>query len=647
MKKAFIVVLVALVILAAPAGAYFYVQYHAQRTMEAVRVAVEDLEGGKMTYGPVAASLFDGTMTVRDIVYASPGKSGRITIAKAVLSGDSETDVSADLKSIAFMEPSEGRLIDLGRLDIDQIDLTPFDTRDELTPDRLEEGLRRLTLGRLVATELAADLNGEKFHVGAFRLEDVAEGMARNLSVTDGAVAGTARGGDRVDLRVKSAVFENLDLRSFRNRATEGPSGAAMLAFLQGAKFSSFSTDDLTLDVDALKSSMAHFEIKDIAKGKVDEISFKGAELNGKHKNKPLSLSIGSFMVNQLDLTSVQPDSSARSASVTGKKFLETIKVGDFLVRNASLGDNSGKFAFEKIHLQGLTGGVVQHLVVEGGVLDDLPEKEVKAVRFKNITFGNLDLKIDFKDKEKLRLLIPDYMGLTEGHVSGVSVVGEDGSAVSVARLGFEDIVRDRGIVVSAKAFVEKFELPLSAIAAKNPEAAQFLGAFNEKAFRLDADAAFDYDIAAGNFQEAFTLGGDGMGRLSVDLHAVGFDLDTYRRFVTGKILPSEWLQRQDIKVASLTVNYDDDKLADTIVDMLAGGDRSRFAAQMAQNVTAAYPEPRFIQQAKGAVKNFLTGAHRFYVSARPAAPVTVPMVIKAFRDDTLVQVLNLEILGN
>lgn len=647
MKKAFIVILVALVILAAPAGAYFYVQYHAQHTMKTVRVAVEDLEGGKMTYGSVSASLFDGTVTVRDIVYASPGKSGRITIAKAVLSGDSETDVSADLKSIAFMEPSEGRLIDLRRLDIDQIDLTPFDTRDELSLARLDEGLRRLTLGRLVATELVADLNGEKFDVAAFRLEDVAEGTARNLSVTDGAAAGTARGGEPVDLRVKSAVFEDLDLRTFQSRTTQGQPGATILAFLQGAKFSSFSTDDLTLDVDASKSSLAHFEIKDVARGVVDEISFKGAELNAKRDNKPLSLSIGSFMVNQLDLTSVPRDSSARVASVSGKQFLETVKVGDFLFRNASIGGDSGKFSFDKIRLQGLTDGIVKHLVVEGGVLDDLPEKQVKAVRFKNITFGNLDLKIDFKDKGKLRLLIPDYMGLTEGHVSGVSVVGEDGSAMSVARLGFEDIVRDRGIVVSAKAFVENLELPLTAIAAKNPEAAQFLGEFNEKAFRFDADAAFNYDISAGNFQEAFTLSGDGMGRLSVDLHAVGFDEDTYRRFVTGKILPSEWLQRQDIKVASLTVNYDDDKLADTIVDMLAGGDRRQFAAQMAQNVAAAYPEPRFVQQAKGAVTNFLTGAHRLYVSARPAAPVTVPMVIKAFRDDTLVQVLNLEILGN
>lgn len=647
MRKAFIAVLVMLVVLAAPAGAYFYVQYNAQRTMENVRAAVEDIEGGKMFYGPVAASLFDGTMSMRDVVYVSADMSKRITIEESVLSGDSESAVVADLKTIAYAEQSSGDRVTLDRLNVVGIDLTPFDSKEELAPDNLGASVLKLKLDRLVATEFAANMNDEKLAVATFRSESVDEGVARYLSITDGAVTGTAPNGEAVDFRVKGLALEGLDFRSFRSEAMAGHPGMTVLNFLFGAKFESFNSEGLRANVDELKSSVAQIEIRNAVLGVVDRISIKAAAMDGKHRNKPLAVSIGDFMVDRLDLTAVQRLAAERDGPITGKEFLETLKVGEFLVDNAALGSDRGKIAVEKFHIRGLADGIVERLVVDGAGIGDVPDEEVREVRFKNFTIGNLDFKIDFENREELFARMQDYMGVTEGHISGIRVVGVDETEVSVARFGVADIVRDRGVVVSAKAFIESLELPLDAIAAKNPGAAQFLRAFNDKSFRFDALVSFDYDIAAGDLKEAFTLSAAGMGKLKLDLRVVGFDQEIYSKFVTGRIRPDEWLQQQDVKFAHLIVRYDDDRLADTVVDMFAGGNRPQFAAQMAQNVASAYPEPRFLKLAARAITDFLTGANRFHVVARPAAPVTVPDVIQAFQSGTLVPVLNLEILGN
>lgn len=340
--------------------------------------------------------------------------------------------------------------------------------------------------------------------------------------------------------------------------------------------------------------------------------------------------------VDITDLNLKEANSPAAITPQTVQAFFSTLNVGAFVVENIQLRSPESVMSISEIRIGG--GEVLDVAITD--MRDEEVRGEVMEVGFKSLKISNLNPSL--LGNNNLETVLRDFFGVTESSLSGAYLVSNDKERVSLERLGVEGIKRTDGMITAFRVFVDGAEIPLKALKAQSPEVGHFLRGIEQNSVRLKAVSEGDIDLKSGVLKYEFALSAGGMGEFKLGLELTGVDAKTLRQ---ADQLSEETLRK--VKIVRVSLKYKDDKLADTVIDNISGGDRAKLAEQMAPQVQMfAGADEQTGAMAAGAVTNFITAANSFDIVASPPQPFALSRIQQAMARGTLARDLNIQING-
>lgn len=302
----------------------------------------------------------------------------------------------------------------------------------------------------------------------------------------------------------------------------------------------------------------------------------------------------------------------------------------------------------------------------------------VDQMWFDDIDVAKDGIRLTVADMEMSGLTIPakstydslDTMLFYDGFSTGRITVQNDGKEVfSLARLSLEVDRADDDSSVSMTMDGSDIAIDLSEI--NDPKAR---GALRELGYtNLTGDLKLDgvWEVEAGIFNMSeYSLTLDDVGRLAMSLEVSGYTLEFIKAMQQAQAVaaanadPQAAQQAmgvammgmlQQLRFNSASIQFEDDSVTDKAL-AYAGKQQGVTADQMRQSVKFMLPLmlgqlgiPALQQQISAAASAYLDNPGSFTITAKPASPVAVPVIMGAAMGDpkSLVDLLNIQISAN
>lgn len=633
-------------------GVYAFAQYQANQAMEAIRTQVTThIEGSTLTNGEVRANVFEGSMTVRDLVFYIPDSKETVTITEMLLDGNEEELATAVFKDIRAKDVEDRKVGGIDRIVVSNLMLKQLQLPVSTSREAMRSFLQNLTVGGFVVESVNFDHGEVVVSLGKLRIEGMKKGLADIVSYADASIE-TVSSGNEATISVKSFIAEQVNLNMFdfyrgKEEKLTGEKGFAKS--LMTTKFGPISVDGLNLDTKDVKLSAGKILSSAGGAGKIGKFAMKDVEFDGRGNQKNQKFSIKNVEIEALDFSAYAgsiPDLQNAGSDQFLEDFWRTAKIEKFLLENFKVIDGEVSPSIGKFLIKDVKDGIAGNITLTDMSVSNIDNDTLQSMSIKQFKIDNLDMMIAKKSEAELLVALQNFMGIDAGVISGLQVNMKDGTKVSIKKIGVEGIERHQGVVTAVEMVLQETEFPVDAFDQHNPEVAAFLKGFSEDVFNVSFDIALKYDVATGSIVEDMGLSAKGMGTLKIDLELAGFDLETFQLFSQGAFESVDWLNREDLKLVGFTVRYTDEKLADWLIDTYSNGNRVGLAEHLAANVSSFSADRMFIQLASEEIKRFITGANQFLITAKPVSPVTAGAVMRAMDQGAISNILNLQLSG-
>lgn len=633
-------------------GVYAFAQYQANQAMEAIRTQVTTyVEGSTLTNGKVNANIFEGSMTVRDLVFQIPETKGTIKIAEMLLDGNEDQLVAAVFKDIDVQDAENPDLGGIDRIIVSNLMLKRLQLPAEASREAILAFLEDFTVGRLLVENAAFGNEKGKMSAGKLRVSGVKKGVADKISVSD--VATDFSTSEEVKkASIKSLTLGQLDMKSFARWDTEDTEQTAEATFAEivdSAKHGPIEFDNLNFEAGEVKISVGDLRTSGMEGGLIEKFTMKETNFTTIENEQEEGFSVKNIAFEGLNLSAFGSGEERKvgaAAELTVPEFWRHVKIGRLAVEDLKGKADAALFSVVKYEMSNVDGGVAGNITVTDASVSGIENEEVQAVGFKKIKIDGLDLLIAKKSREELLRDAQNFFGMDAMLFDGFQVKLKNDTTVSVEKFEVDEVQRHSDFVTGGAFVLDSLEFPISAVSKWNPEAGAFLQGFSDDVFNASMNSESKYDAPSGGIVQTVGMSVKGMGKLKIDVELTGFDVETYRSLSQGQYANFDWLGREDLKLVSFSMKYTDDKLADWLIDNLSNGNRVGLGEHYAANVSSFSADRMFIQLASEEIKRFIVGANRFLITAKPTAPVTARAVMQAMQEGAISNVLNLQLSG-
>ena len=354
-----------------------------------------------------------------------------------------------------------------------------------------------------------------------------------------------------------------------------------------------------------------------------------------------ISVTLERLDVGDLDISNVASVGDVMSDDFGA--FFGNLTLGNLAAAKLEFRRDREAIGFAEFRIGGANQGIADTLTVKG-VRFTSPEGKVSEIGLESIEARNLDFGTAAVGGFEQALT--DLLGIKELAASGLYFVPNGaGKRMGIETLAMQDVTHDDGLVTGARMRIESRDIPVALIVAEDPDVAALLKGFTRKSVSMRLDSKHALDLKAGKLTQDLEFGITGLGRIGATIEIAG-DGALMRSVAKGEDPSFKAVDTFTIVNASL--KYDDEELADRIIENLAGGDRKGFAEQTAASAGMMMgQDEKAAKMVSEAVQEFLTGGDKFEISARPAMPFAIGKFIPALVQGTLVEEMNITVAGH
>jgi len=239
--------------------------------------------------------------------------------------------------------------------------------------------------------------------------------------------------------------------------------------------------------------------------------------------------------------------------------------------------------------------------------------------------FKGLDLSVDFTSETSVTENAARLYGMTDIGIKDASF-NNAGDKVGIKDFSLSEVAIENGIMVKGKTSVDGLRIPLTLISEMDRSTARTIGDITDaEDFVISLFNAVDFDTEKGTFDTEIDFGAEGFAKVKIALGLSGLDIAKLRK--ASQLADFFELMRlwgeisEDLKMASIKLEYADENLADTVLAKAPNTDQLvNMSGMQIDMVLRQYPEQA--KQLKAAISGFLNGKNGFKASATAQNPV-------------------------
>jgi len=341
-------------------------------------------------------------------------------------------------------------------------------------------------------------------------------------------------------------------------------------------------------------------------------------------------------------------------------RYLSTLTMESFVLNDLEIRheerQDEGHFKLGVFSVMGAQQGKIDNIALKAISLTG--SNNLKEISSETVTIKTLDLRslADIHDEEALLTAFADSFGLEEFLVEGSRfVVGREdqGQAkdivVTLGSLGQINHKREKGFVTQQSVFLKDIDVALADLAGQSPEFQTFIEGLEQETLSLSLKIESDVKIEEELFTLApFEITADGLGVLKLEVGFAGVSTEVLKKLSLGDQMA---LFDPNIKLAKARLIYEDQKLADHIIDKIAEKENQSREAVIEMStgqvgMMVGMQDPLMAPMVVEAVEGFLTHANMFEISLTPETPVSMIDFQKASAMGTLKDTLNISVTG-
>ena len=263
--------------------------------------------------------------------------------------------------------------------------------------------------------------------------------------------------------------------------------------------------------------------------------------------------------------------------------------------------------------------------------------------------FKGLDLSVDFTSETSVTENAARLYGMTEIGIKDASF-DNAGDKVGIKDFSLSEVAIENGIMVKGKTSIDGLRIPLMLISEMDRSTARTIGDITgADDFVLSLSNAVDFDTEKGTFDTEIDFGAEGFAKVKIGLGLAGLDISKLSKasqLTDFFELMSLWGEiSEDLKIASINLEYADENLADTVLATAPDTDQLvNMSGMQIDMVLAQYPEQA--EQLKAAIRGFLNGKNGFTASATAQNPVGLMEMQSLYASGGLVDAVTFKFEG-
>ena len=239
--------------------------------------------------------------------------------------------------------------------------------------------------------------------------------------------------------------------------------------------------------------------------------------------------------------------------------------------------------------------------------------------------FKGLDLSVDFASETSITENAARLYGITDIGIKDASF-NNAGDKIGIKDFSLSEVAIESGMMVKGKTSIDGLRIPLKLISEMDRSTARTIGDITgAEDFVLSLSNSVDFDTEKGTFDTEIDFGAEGFAKVKIALGLAGLDiakLSKASQLTDFFELMNLWGEiSEDLKMASIKLEYADENLADTVLAKAPGTDQLvNMSGMQIDMVLGQYPEQA--EELKAAISGFLNGKSGFIASATAQNPV-------------------------
>ena len=439
-----------------------------------------------------------------------------------------------------------------------------------------------------------------------------------------------AAAGDKVTYGASSLALGDADiaaLKTFIEASKADPAGA--IASLNSLSIGEFALSDMSLkgvDREGREALIAtgQIQISGVKDGTVETLSVSGSledklgVMNGKAFNGDLA------KFNMSGLRFADLFDALITQSPTADQLAQAFGISDVTIEGLKFkAPDEGVSAELANGSIEIADSVIKEFSLKG--LDFFSANDEVKTQVGEAYFMGLDLSVDFTSETSITENAARLYGMTDVGIKDASFKNA-GDKISIKDFSLSEVAIENGMMVKGKTSIDGLGIPLTLISEMDRSTARTIRDITgAEDFVLSLSNAVDFDTAKGTFDTEIDFGAEGFAKVKIALGLVGLDiakLSKASQLTDFFEFMNLWGEiSEDLKMASIKLEYSDENLADTALAKAPDTDQlSNMSGMQIDMVLGQYPEQA--EQLKAAISGFLNGKNSFTASATAQNPV-------------------------
>ena len=242
-----------------------------------------------------------------------------------------------------------------------------------------------------------------------------------------------------------------------------------------------------------------------------------------------------------------------------------------------------------------------------------------------------------------------DMLGMSEMTLKGAVVDFAD-IGFNLAHLSLDDVSRDGGLITAANMQMEGLIMGIEQIV--GPDLAPMMIMLDINDVDVSGSTAYEISLAKGTVSGSVGFGVKGMGEIDIKSAFAGLTKDAYEDLLANAatLEPEDIIEDYGLGLDSLSIDYKDDSLADTLIDLYSGGNR----AGMADEVNAMIlfygmmsQQAELASAIAPAVGDFIRGGNQFSLAVKAKQTLSQDVLARALEVGNLQDIVSITASGS
>jgi hypothetical protein len=219
-----------------------------------------------------------------------------------------------------------------------------------------------------------------------------------------------------------------------------------------------------------------------------------------------------------------------------------------------------------------------------------------------------------------------------------------------LAEFTINDITRDNGLITSASINMEALKMGIASIIGDDMVPMFMMLGITD--IDMSGSTAYEISLSKGTVSGSFGVGIKGMGEIDMSAAFTGLTKDKYEDMIMNAAYldAEDYIEDYGLGLDSISVDYKDDNLADTLLDIYGGGNRAGLAEEVSGMISfygMMSQQAELANTVAPAVGNFIRGGNQFSFTLKAKQSLTEDVITEAMINGSLKDIITITASGS